>query len=147
MSSTGTGAGGNSAPRMTARQTAFFFQSFMVLFYSMLAIWYYVVSAFPKSVSEYMPGESPANLSTISLYALFCLVWLAILYLTWRGKRIGLLAGAAWGLFGVVGAILGFATTLFTAPNFSDFLFFPISVVGIVACTTAWRSIHQTPAK
>jgi peptidoglycan/LPS O-acetylase OafA/YrhL len=112
----------------------------MVLFYFTLASWYYVVSASPKSVSEYMPGESPANISTISLYVAFGFVWLAVLYLTWRGARMGLLAGAAWGLVGVVGAILGFATALFTAPDFSDFLFFPISVVGIVMCAMAWRS-------
>jgi hypothetical protein len=136
------GAGRGATPRITPWHTAFLFQVFMVLFYVMLASWYYVVSAFPKSISEYMPGESPANLSTISPYTLFGFVWLAVLYLTWRGKRIGLLVGAVWGLFGVVGAILGFATALFTAPNFSDFLFFPISVVGIVMSAMAWRSLR-----
>jgi uncharacterized membrane protein YfcA len=48
-----------------------------------------------------------------------------------------------WGLIGIAGAILGFATALFTAPDFSDFLFFPISVVGIVLCAVAWRSLRS----
>jgi hypothetical protein len=142
LSSTGTEASRSSTPRITAWQAAFLFQVFMVLFYVMLAIWYYIVGAFPKSISEYMPGESPANLSTISLYIVFCLVWLAVLYMTWRGERIALLAGAVWGLFGVVGAILGFTTGLFRAPDFSDFLFFPISVIGIIMCAKAWRSLR-----
>lgn len=116
------------------------FQSFMVLFYVMLAIWYYVVSASPRSISEYMPGESPANLSTISLYVVFALVWMAVLYLTWLGKNTSLLAAAMWAAFGVVGAVLGFATGLFTAPDFSDFIFFPISIVGVALCIMAWRS-------
>lgn len=115
----------------------------MVLFYLMLAAWYCVVSAYPKSVSEYLPGESPANLSTISLYAAFALVWLAVLYLTWLGKTTSLLAAAVWGAFGVVGAVLGFATGLFSAPDFSDFLFFPISIVGVALCIVAWRSPHE----
>ncbi len=112
----------------------------MVFFYVMLALWYYAVSAFPKSISEYIPGESPANLSTISLYSVFAVIWLAVLLLTWRGKGMGLLAGAVWALFGVVGAILGFATGLFKAPDFSDFLFFPISIAGIVTCIRAWKN-------
>lgn len=53
---------------------------------------------------------------------------------------MGLLAGAVWALFGVVGAILGFATGLFKAPDFSDFLFFPISIAGIVTCIRAWKN-------
>ncbi len=112
----------------------------MIFFYIMLALWYYAVNVFPKSISEYMPGESPANLSTILLYAVFALIWLTVLVLTSRGKSMGLFVGAVWGLFGVVGAILGFATGMFRAPDFSDFLFFPISVVGIVACIKAWRN-------
>lgn len=52
---------------------------------------------------------------------------------------MGFLVGAGWGLFGVVGAILGFATGLFKAPDFSDFLFFPISIAGIVTCIKAWK--------
>jgi len=114
----------------------------MILFYAMLAIWYFVVSASPKSISEYMPGESPANFSTISLYVVFAIIWVAVLYLTWRTNRIGLLMGAVWGLFGVVGAILGFSVGLFAAPDFSDFLFFPISVVGIAMCLRAWMTLR-----
>ncbi len=53
---------------------------------------------------------------------------------------MGLLVGAFWGLFGVVAAILGFATGLFRAPDFSDFLFFPISIAGIVTCIGAWKN-------
>lgn len=130
------------ARKIDSWQAAFLFQGFMVLFYVMLAVWYYTISAFPKSISEYMPGESPANLSTISLYVVFALVWLAVLIITWRGKQIGLLAAVVWGLFGVVGAVLGFATGLFRAPDFSDFVFFPISVVGIVVCARAWSSLR-----
>ncbi len=114
----------------------------MVLFYAMLAVWYYVVSAAPSSISEYVPGESPANSSTIALYAVFALIWLAVLYLSWLGKRVALLGASVWALIGVVLATLGFATGMFAAPDFSDFLFFPTSIWGIIVCALAWRSFR-----
>ncbi len=114
----------------------------MVLFYLMLGIWYYVVSASPHSISEYLPGESPANSTTIGVAFVFALIWLAVLYLTSRGKRIGLLAGTVWGLFNLATVILGFITGAFTAPDFSDFLFFPVVISGIVVCAMAWRTLR-----
>ncbi len=130
------------ARKIDTWQAAFLFQGFMVLFYVTLAIWYYVVSAFPKLISEYMPGESPSNLSTISLYSVFALVWLAVLFITWRGTQLGLLAAIVWGLFGILGAVLYFAIGLFRAPDYSDFIFFPVSVIGIVMCASAWSSLR-----
>jgi hypothetical protein len=131
-----------ATPKITAWQVSFLFQGFMVFFYVILAIWYYVVSAIPESISEYTPGESPADLFTISLYVVFALVWLSVLYLTSRTKRISLVVASVWGLFGVVGAILGFSTGLFRAPDFGDFLFFPISLLGVIMCIKAWRTLR-----
>jgi len=112
----------------------------MVIFYVALSVWYYGISISPRSFSEYMPGESPASPSTIGLYAIFAVIWIGVLALSLRMERLGLMAAAAWAVFGIVGALAYFATGQFTAPDFSDLLFFPISIVGIVVCLAAWRS-------
>ena len=125
---------------MTAWQAAVISQVILVLFYVRPGSWQSVVSASPSSIFEYMPGGPPANSSTVALCVAFGLVWLAVLCSTLLGKRIGLLAGTVLGLFGVLGAISGFATEWFGAPDFSAFLFFPVSILGIVSCAIAWRS-------
>ena len=107
----------------------------------MLGIWYALVRSFSGSISEYLPAETPANYTTLVLYFVFAVVWLAVLIVTWRTKTTGLLAGALWGLFGVVGAILEFIVKAFSAPDFSDLLFFPISIFGIVACIMTWARL------
>jgi peptidoglycan/LPS O-acetylase OafA/YrhL len=112
----------------------------MVLFFATLGLWYYVVSVSPGSVSEYLPREEPADITTIGPAFLFAVIWLAPFYLTWKRRRVGLLGGAVFGLVNLVAVLVAFITKFLPAPDFSDFLYFPMLVFGIVASAMAWRA-------
>ncbi len=140
LDSSSPGARISTTPGVTAWHAAVFSQIFMVLFYLMLGGWYYVVSASPRSISEYLPPETPADSTTIVSSLVFALVWLALLYFTWKGKRVGLLAGTVWGVINLVLVIVGFISGALTAPNFSDFLFFPVVIAGTIVSAMARKS-------
>lgn len=131
--------------RVTWWHAALFFQIFSLMIFLALGVWYIVVASAPGYISEYLPAESPANATTILGDFIVAIIWLAIVYFTWRQKKPAFLASIAYTLFFLVFVSIDFlyAKSLVSAPDFSDFIWYPASVLVIIFSVMTYRSLPR----
>lgn len=115
------------------------------MIFGALGVWYIIVASAPGYISEYLPPESPANATNILGDFIVAIIWLAIMYFTWKQKRPAFLASIAYTLFPSVSVSVDFLYTksFVSAPAYSDFIWYPDSVLVIIFSIMAYRSLRR----
>ncbi len=113
------------------------------MIYFALSVWYIFVATAPNLISEYLPPEAPADVTTILGSFIIALLWVPIIYFTWKQKKVALITSIVYSLFLFVTVLIGFLFKSLSAPAFSDFLFFPDSVLIIAFSAMAYRSLSK----
>ncbi len=104
-----------------------FLQIFMAFVQFMLAPWYLLVTFDPASISEYMPNEQAPSALLIVRFIAAALVWVPIIYLSWKRKGPGALASLVYSVALLVIVPLAIMSGS-GRPDFSDLIIFPLDI-------------------
>ncbi|MDG6974434.1 MAG: hypothetical protein JRM95_06345 [Nitrososphaerota archaeon] len=108
----------------------------------LLAPWYAFVMFSPGSISEYMPNEQTPSGFLVLRFVAAAVVWLPIIYFTWKRNRAGAAASAIYSaalLIIIPLAILSGSGR----PDFGDFVIFPTDIFLVVFSVATLRVLSK----
>ena len=122
-----------------------FFLTFQLMIFSALGVWYIIVASAPAYISEYLPPESAATATVILSNFIVAVGYLVIIYFVWKQKKLALLASIGWNLLWLIFISITFvyAKSLLSAPDYSDFIWYPTNVLLIIFSVMAYRSLRK----
>ena len=131
--------------RVTWWHASLFSQIFSLMIFLALGVWYIVVASAPGYISEYLPAESSADATTILGDFVIVMIWIVLVFFTWKQRKPAFLASVAASLFLLVLVSISFlyAKSMLSAPDFSDFIWYPDSVMIIIFGVMAYRSFSR----
>ena len=132
-----------SSPRVTSWHVALFFQIFDVMIAFALAVWYSVVATAPNLISEYLPAAEPADVTTILGSLVVAAVWVPVIYFVWKKRKVALIASTVYSLSLLVLVLFALLSKSASAPDFSDFLFFPVNVLVTIFSAMTYKSLPK----